>query len=229
MSITVVDSAQNGQDNSPPATLAVTLTGIQSGDCIVAFGVAEGSETIAMSDDKANSYVLEDAVLDRLHALGYPRVRLMYAVNVASGDTAVTMTLSASIYRWMAAAAFRGVKTVSPVPSGAYASAEGESTTPATGNITTSGSGAIVAAFGTIGPVPHSITEDGAYTVLEEHEGDPNYDSGSLIYRLVGAGTYNPSWTTENSRRWVAMGLALLEQPAGGTGPFITRSIARRV
>jgi hypothetical protein len=202
---TIVDSDIAPEDPSGGTTTDITLTGIQAGDAIEVVGVCEGNETISFADDRSNTYVL---VGDTLHGDGFPRCRMMRALNCAAGDTVITMTLSGAQYRLFMAVAVRPAGGTTFAHDVASTTSSGTSGAPATTAMVATANGIAIAGFGTAGAT--TIGPDVGWTQLVEEE-TGNFSTGALAYKATTAGSHTASWTSSGGSQWVAWGDVLKE------------------
>ena len=213
MAVSIVTSGKSLQDNGG-TNPSVALSGLQSGDCIVAGCVIEGTQTVTFSDG-VNSYTTPTSFA---HAGNDQRTSLSYALNCAAGSPTVTGTLSAQQYCAMFVVVLRNVKTSSAEEDIDVSSGTGD-LTPIAPTVTATGTGIVVAVFGTPGNT--SIVEDGGWTLIDKNE-DNNYNTGSMIYQLTTPGNYTAGWTINGTNDYVVVAVILGEAAAG------TSAIRRR-
>jgi len=189
--ITYVESSGFGNADEDTTLVLTTGSGVESGDLVIVIvsqydAIAEvGAGTF--EDDKSNTWTRNQ----ELPSADSTDMNIGIFTCIANGSGAIAVTITGSNnYKRGAIAAFRGV---SDNTEDDVATATASTTTPAAGNISTSGSGLIVGFDLTISQT-QTITPDENWTqIAESEEANLVY---SMVYRIVsGAGTYNDGWT----------------------------------
>lgn len=193
MSVTLISSNKATKNNTAPATLDVALTGVTAGNCIVVAAHVEGTQTISFADNKSNTY---STPVTKLHSGNGVRCSIAYALNVAAGDTTITLTLSAANYRAVYAAEFSGVKTASAELDNDTSEAAAGTQNIVGPTVSASDIGVVVAVCGTTGSV--TLAPSSPFSQIQEQE-DGNFSSGAFEYVVATAGDYTPGWTRVNT------------------------------
>ena len=189
--ITYVESSGFGNADEDTTLVLTTGSGVESGDLVIVIvsqydAIAEvGAGTF--EDDKSNTWTRNQ----ELPSADSTDMNIGIFTCIANGSGAIAVTITGSNnYKRGAIAAFRGV---SDNTEDDVATATASTTTPAAGNISTSGSGLIVGFDLTLSQT-QTITPDENWTqIAESEEANLVY---SMVYRIVsGAGTYNDGWT----------------------------------
>jgi hypothetical protein len=83
---------------------------------------------------------------------------------------------------------------------------EGASGAPATGDGTCASSGLFIGGVSLAGETSITITEDSAFSLMDEEENGTLHMTGSGIYRIVSSGTTDAaSWTAPTTEEWSAV------------------------
>lgn len=95
--------------------------------------------------------------------------------------------------------------------------AEGLTTTPGSGNVTTAGAALLLGSLATDGGGATAITEDTPWVLLGEEENGLAQERGSIIRQIVTTGTTDQAgWTIPSAENWGACVVAY--KAAGGAG-----------
>lgn len=201
---------------STVTTTTCVLTGVATGNLLVAFGAAaSGSITLTFSDNNSNSW--STAVTENTQTNG-PSIAIGYAPNSNSGDTTITLTRSGGTGAfYLAVMEYSGGATSTPLDQNS--NAKGTSTSPSSGSITTTEDAELL-----IGGYGQSVqfsggdvfTVDGGWTLVNELGTAAKY--GKVYEQLEFAtGTTDFGGTIAGTREWVAI-IASFKPSAGDGG-----------
>lgn len=163
------------------------------GNAILVFFTTYGATTVhSVVDNKGNSYAQAKQQDISANAEG---TALWWSKNIMSSAT-FTVTVNpggSSCDCTLVIAEFSGVDPLADV----YATnaATGDSTAPASGNVTTPANSYLLAALLTHGNTNRTLTENGSWSLIAENEGGTSNIPASAIYRVPTSGTYGASWT----------------------------------
>jgi hypothetical protein len=215
MAISVVQSDMAHANGA--SQVQVAFTGVSkpaAGSLLVAF-VSVYDETspydYAISDSQSNSWT---EVYDNNYVGNYVG-GIAYAENVANANTTVTVTTSSGSYLTLVLVEVSGIKTSTSLDQSNQNNASSGSTWDS-GNITTTENDEIL-----FGMVTHengniSLTEDGAFTVLQEEEDGATNMPINAHYRIVSSTlTESSSGTLGSSIYDWWSGIASFEAEAG--------------
>lgn len=211
--VSIVDSCyQDGSDADNVESC--TLVGVQAGDAIAACGLSFDDDPDpndqSFSDDRTNSYTEIQS--------GNGRLVAAYALNVAAGDTVVTLNSGANDFKGIMAVAIRPIPASSAVEDSEVSATTAGGSPVVTPAVSATSNGIVVACMSIISA--STITPQNGFTQLEEDESFVNV-AGSLVYQLsTASNTYTPSWTvTGTPFDQYAIGIQFKETAAGGLVP----------
>lgn len=206
-------SVQSGEAdrNDTSLTLSLTLTGVASGNLLVAVAATLLSgRTFTFSDDKSNSW----NTVQTANGSGGSCV-LAYVDGAASGDTSITVTRSSADagFLYLAVAEYSGQAT-SPLDQSAKSSGFGS--TPSSGSITTTEDDTLV--IGVIGAenATRTLTPDSDLTVIQQL-GTTNAWMLRNSTLGVPTGSYDINGVLSGNSNWNAI-VASFKMAAGGGG-----------
>ena len=202
MAVALVGTVSHNEDGSggTATTIAVTRNGIVAGNLVVVMVTCDDVQTITNVSDGTTTISTADVALD--WTAGTQRMAFYSFPNHPGGNKTFTATFSSAVdYRGIEVVELSGADTVAPFAGSA--SATGNSTTPATGNVspTPSADGCYIlaVAFGSGGQTP---TPSGSYTELL-HE-TVLQDSLSGLAQATAAAT-GATWTIGTAATWGAI------------------------
>ena len=135
-----------------------------------------------------------------------PDVAIFSTIVTGTGSATVTVGgAPADTYFNIAAGEFASSTGWDSSRLEASNSGTGTSTTPASGDATSAAGALFIGGFsgGLISNV--TITEDGAFTLIDEEEAGATYLPASAIYQIAGGGTTDAAdWTVSSSTSWAA-------------------------
>lgn len=213
------------QSTGSVASLAKAFaSNLGANSLVVASGVGNaetGLTTTSVTDSKSNSYTRDVNLADP----GTPTTQcaIYSAQNSTSGACTVTLDPTGSDTVSLGIAEFSGMATSSPVST--TATGNGNSGSPVTGNLVTSGNTAIVAIVSHAGAT-NTLTPGGTYTQIAEDE-DATEMPFNNFYKIVGAGTYTADASIGATVKWVIVAVAYKEAPAGKAMTIPQRSWRR--
>lgn len=206
---TPVEIGSNTSLSGSSISIAVPAGGVPAGASIlVAFGNGDGGESgYSVADDASNSYTID--VIDSQPGGVFRTCFLASAHDVSALDEGETITISfgGTEFRNTAIAAYvTGLETSSVLDQSN--SDTGASTTPSSGDITTTQADEII--FGVLNiknADASEITDDGDYNTIDEIDsGGSTNNTLHLAYRIVSSTeTNNFAPTIANSDNWIAI------------------------
>lgn len=185
-----------GTNNSKVANTSLSVTvpagGVARGHLlVVSFAIDGVSGTVSASDSKGNSYTVAANAQYASPGTGNVRTVILYSLintALASGDT-VTVTYPSRTAKAMTVDEYSGANTLDVVRT-----ATGATTTPSTGNVTTTNDNELlVAAFGVEGDITETFTAGGGFNA------SPPPESGTTGGTATTNSTIDPAYTTAAS------------------------------
>lgn len=197
------------------ASLDVTLTGVGAGSLLIicVSEVAASNRTYSAADDKGNTWAQAAATSTNRGST------ILYAYNVAAGDTVITVTPSASATFRIFAIEVAGAETASDpkVASDTNEQATNQNShhCAAAGSIDATDD-VFVVAGGTLNAAGSSVTKNASYTLLYSDGGNPSY---LWSYREATGGVTDDraTWTSGTARNDKCC-MAAFKAPAAGGG-----------
>jgi hypothetical protein len=211
-------------------SLAIAYAGDVTNGNLLTFEVARYtgavSDPIVVGDmtKTAGTATIGTIVLDKTievatDAANIINVAIFSVLVTGTGSCTLTVTGNAGEFWWGNISEWSGL----PGPRGETNSNNGNSTAVDSGNVSTNGAALILGLMGCSTGANITITEDGAFTLLNEQELGATTQTGSSIYRLVATGTTDSaSWTLDVSRIWGAVVVTYNENGSSGSGTAIT-------
>jgi hypothetical protein len=160
----------------------------------------------------------------------YPmNVGIFSCIVTGAGSLTLTYTASSSqLGLYIAINEFTGSWDGSRVE--ATSSADGASTAPSAGTLTSAGAALFVDGFALGNGSPVTVTEDGTFTLIaSDGGGAANVAAGAEFYVSGSGASGTPTWTTTGSGAWSAVGVVYKEAAAAAQSlsPY-RRPLARR-
>ncbi len=197
-------------------SLAVTLSGVTTGDAIFVGIVTSGSSTtISTVSDGTNSY---SRVSGRNFLAGAGGTEIWAAYNVTGGNLTVTVTASASVQIGVVLDEWSSVVTSSAFD--VQSTSTGTSTALNSGSATTNqASEAIVGMFSTAGT---GLTAGTGYTMRKTGT-TTSYQFGLEDEQVSSAGSYSAAATINSSQTWTACMATFKLTASGSLVPTLPR------
>ncbi len=186
-------------------TYTVTINGVTAGN-FLGLALSYDSNTASISSITSSPANTFTKVRRDVHATAAQGEEIWFAANVASGNTTITITLSAAFDQRAFVEEYSGVATSSPLDQ--QAGANGTSTTPATGSMSTDKLGELMfCGVGSAGS--NTFTAGTNYIVLQSTSFEA--DEHQI---LTGTTTQTGSFTLGSSLAW-ALSCATFTPSAG--------------
>lgn len=217
MAIAHVANRGTNNGGTTATTIAVTVTGTVSAGNLLVVGTGQSLDTLAsVADSSGNTYVVDNTYGGDNRGTGI--ARSIITTPLVSGVGVVTATFSTTTTdRAILLSEFSGVMAVSPL--GQNTNAQGTSTAPNSGNITTATANELIIGVANFnsGGVAYTPGSTGIYSFTESGEVAP----GRIIemeWAIVGAaGTYSANGTI-TSAAWTQ---AVASYKAGNVPPAV--------
>lgn len=208
---TLVQSATGGDSCG---TSTATFGGATTNGNSILVAVTVDGTTIPTPTDGTNSYTQIVSVANGVSAAIYRATNITGApssVSVTSGSCTAIMAYEVA-----------GLTT----GNDGFNSGSGTSTTPSTGNVTTTGGGILISVVGK--GASGTITPSGSgWTEGYEHEAFNTMTISSERQLSGGAATFADSWTLSGSTNWAAA-IAAFKDSGGGGGATCTGGLMLR-
>lgn len=170
----------------------------------------------SIADSLGGSYGAAGATQTRAsHGAG----DIWFAKNSAAGANTVTVTFNGSlsgVSTYVCIAEYSGIDTTSPADG--FAAANGSSTTPSSGNVTTTAADSLVVGFCYAGG---TASASGGFTSRQTVNGDLFEDIDKAV-----AGTVAAVCTQAPTQVWIMMGAGFKQAAGGGGGVTVEKLTA---
>jgi len=219
MAFAFVQASADAVDSVGTATTVnMTVSATGAGNLVVAvIRMANTSNTCtSVSDNVGNTYALIGPSDNSTNI----RLYLAYGVQVTGGATTITANFTgSSATKRCFAGEFSGGASTNATVFDASATANGTSTTPAVGAITTAASGELIIGAANTNGSP-GWTAGSGFTQFGSTSGGLRAE-----YKLSGGASETCPWTLGSSVAWAAIGAAFI--PSGGGGPTVNAGFFR--
>ncbi len=211
--ISRVQGVNNGTSVAS-TSYTVTINGVGAGD-FLALAISYDSNTASVSSITSSPANTFTKVRRDPHATAAQSEEIWFAANVASGNTTITINSSASVDSRCFVEEYSGVATSSPLDQ--QAGANGTSTTPATGSMSTDFMAELMFC-GVSSSGSNTFTAGTNYTLLQNTSFEA--DEHQI---LTGTTTQTGSFTLGNSLAWVLSCATF--KPSAGPVSFVGTAI----
>ncbi len=200
------------------ATLAFNSNNTAGNWIGVCIRAGRSSEVFTVTDSRGNTYHQAVQLNMTVDTPNGDTIAIFYAQNIAAGANTITVSDTISATLRFAILEYSGVATTNPLD--VTASAQGTSTSPNSGNATTTASDDLLLGAIATADVTNYTTPSGVE--IEEHvPAEPNTKLIAEDKLQTSAGTASASATLASSDPWGAVLAAFKAASGGGTAPSI--------
>ncbi len=204
----VVSGAQTPtwvRGNYAQGTNTANFTSNTAGDLLVAGVWAAAGGTLSVSDSAGNTYTSIGSATDANGS----KSQLFYVANCTASGSTNTVTVSGNVgFTRLALGEWSGVAATSPLRT--HSEANGNSTTPDTGNMTVTVGDLVVGWLEDEDGGNASFTIDATYTYREGQGNGASFEA--LCDKLAASTTEHPNGTG-HADKWTALGAAFKPGP----------------